>query len=318
MNTIAVYNNKWKNRVRTFILLLSMSSIMLLIGWMIAGNTGMFLAVAVSVVLMVVNPYFTSNHYLKTIKAQEIPRHLYPQIYKLTTNIANNAGLPHTPRLYCVPSKVMNAFVIGKEEQAAIVMTDSLLRHLNLQELAGIIGHEIAHIRNNDLWVMSVASISVRTVHMFSMLGQIALLFALPAIMLGQMYISTLPLLLLVFSPTISVLLQLALSRTREFEADLTGSELVGSPYGLVSALHKLEQYHRGLFKRYMMLPWQLNSPSLLQTHPPTKERIDRLMSISNTTRQNPSLYRPFAQIIPYDTMSKYYSGLRTRSTYHL
>lgn len=283
MRTDLLEQNRYENVKQTLILLLSMMTLMFLLGWMLGGLSGVVFAAIMSITLLIINGYHSPLRLLKSLKARQLGTQSYPELYNIIRKISHRAGLAQSPRLYCVPSKAMNAFVIGKEENAAIVLTDSLLRNLNLREVAGILGHEMAHIRNKDLWVMNVADATVRIVQFLSTIGQVLVLFALPALLYGEVQIALLPLLLLFFAPTVCLILMMALSRTREYEADRMGVELVGDVYGLVSALEKLERYHKGILSRFFLAPWKLSQPSFLQTHPPTKDRICRLLSMSYT-----------------------------------
>ena len=281
MKTDLLEQNRYKNVKQTLILLLSMMTLMFFLGWSLGGLSGVFFAAMISITLLLVNGYHSSLRLLKILKARPLGPGSFPELYNIIGKITHRAGLSHSPKLYCVPSKVMNAFVIGKEENTAIVVTDSLLRNLNLREVAGILGHEMAHIRNKDLYVMSVASAIVRIVHFLSTIGQVLVLLALPALFSSEVQIALLLLFLLFFAPTICLMLMMALSRTREYEADRMGVELVGDVYGLVSALDKLDRYHKG-WARFFLPPWKLSQPWFLQTHPPPRKRIGRLLSMSD------------------------------------
>lgn len=284
MRTDLLEQNRYENVKQTLILLLSMMTLMFLLGWMLGGLNGVAFAAIISITLLIVNGFHSPLLLLKTFKARPLEPQSFPELYSIIRKITLRAGLSHSPELYCVPSKVMNAFVIGKGEDAAIVLTDSLLRNLNLREVAGILGHEMAHLRNKDLWVMSVADATVRIVQFLSTLGQVLLLLALPALLYGRVQIALLPLLLLFFAPTICLILMMALSRTREYEADRMGVELVGDVYGLVSALEKLHRYQNGVLSRFFLAPWGSSQPSFHQTHPPTRERINRLLSMAGAS----------------------------------
>ena len=179
----------------------------------------------------------------------------------------------------------MNAFVVGSEDNAAICLTEGILQHLHLRELTGILGHEIAHIKNNDLQVMRLAEIVGKITHSLSAIGHILLLLSLPAFLAGALHYSSVLLLILILAPILSLLLQLALSRIREFAADLGSAQLTGDAYGLISALRKIDGYHRG-FWRSILLPTWNHQPSLLRTHPPTHERIERLIALGSKAKQ--------------------------------
>jgi heat shock protein HtpX len=196
--------------------------------------------------------------------------------------LSDRAELPSPPRIYVIPSMTLNAFATGTQQKAVIGVTEGLLRRLTLNELAGVLAHEISHIRNNDLAVMSLADVMTRFTQLLSYLALFVALFNLPALLLGDAEVSLLGLLLLYLTPTLGSLVQLALSRTREYDADLEGAGLTGDPESLASALAKLERY-QGRFWEDMRLPVpgrRIPQPSLLRSHPSTEERIVRLRAL--------------------------------------
>jgi heat shock protein HtpX len=205
-----------------------------------------------------------------------------PRIVGVLNELAERADLPHPPQLYWIRSPTLNAFALGRRDDAAIAVTDGLIRTLSLRELAGVLGHEISHIRNGDLWLMGLADTVSRLTRMMSLFGQILLLFNLPLLLADAVTIPWGLILLLVLAPTIGALLQLALSRTREYDADLGGAMLTGDPMALAGALRKLDRYGRGLWESLLMPSRRNPSPSLLRTHPPTEERFRRLASLSD------------------------------------
>jgi heat shock protein HtpX len=190
------------------------------------------------------------------------------------------------PRLYYVPSAMLNAFAVGSPRDAAIALTDGILRHLDLRELTGVLAHEISHVRNRDLWLMNLADLTGRLTRMMSLLGFGLLIIGLPMWLGGAGHLPWLLLPLLMFAPQLTVLLQLALSRSREFDADLDAAGLTGDPAGLASALVKLERHQRGLWERILLPGHRLPEPSLLRSHPPTEERIARLAALSGAAAE--------------------------------
>ena len=155
-----------------------------------------------------------------------------------------------------------------------------MFRTLSERELCGVLAHEVSHIRHNDIWVMGMADLFSRLTAIFSMIGQLLLILYVPVALFSDLTIHWLALLILIFAPTLSVLLQLALSRTREFDADLGAAELSGDRIGLASALQKIER-HQGRFLEQIFLPGRrIPDPSLLRTHPATEERIRRLKEL--------------------------------------
>lgn len=269
-----------KNILQSLSLIIGMAAIAAACAWTIWGNDGIFWAFFGVVLLLLLSPSIPPGVILSMYRAQEIPREELPRVYALLEGLAERAGLPSAPRLFYVPSAALNAFAVGSPRSAAIAVTDGLLRSLSERELLGVLAHEVSHIRNNDLWVMGLADVMGRVTSMFSYIGVLLLIVNLPLLLIGISPVSWILVLLLVFAPTLMSLLQLALSRSREFDADLGAAELTGDPAGLASALHKLERY-QGRFWEELVFPGRrIPEPSLLRTHPPSEERIRRLLDL--------------------------------------
>jgi heat shock protein HtpX len=201
------------------------------------------------------------------------------QITPIVAALSRRAELPAVPEVYIIPSTTLNAFATGRPEKAVIGITEGLLRRLTPDELAGVLAHEISHVRNNDLAVMGLADVMTRFTQMLSYLALFLAFFHLPRILAGEGDLSLMGLLILYLAPSIGSLLQLGLSRTREYDADLEGAFLAGTPRGLVSALRKLERY-QGRFWEDLAFPVpgrRIPQPSLLRSHPTTEERVARL-----------------------------------------
>ncbi len=173
---------------------------------------------------------------------------------------------------------------MGSRADPAIAVTEGLIRSLDARELAGVLAHETSHIANNDMRIMALADTVTRMTHLLSMLGVLLAVLSLPLALFGLGFVSPWALLLLVAAPAVSALMQMALSRTREYLADLEAARLTGDPVGLASALGRLE--------RQTMAPWRLligggygagSDASLLRTHPATVERIRRLGELQST-----------------------------------
>jgi heat shock protein HtpX len=176
----------------------------------------------------------------------------------------------------------MNAFSVGSASSSAIALSDGLIRYLSWREMSGVLAHEISHIRNNDLRLHALADLMTRITSLFSFLGQVLLVFYLPMVLFSKTEIPLVPILLLVFAPAVSMLLQFALSRTREFDADLGAASLTGDPMGLASALKKMDHFEQSIWN-LVFLPGRRNSqPSLLRTHPHTHERLERLAALAD------------------------------------
>jgi heat shock protein HtpX len=190
---------------------------------------------------------------------------------------------------------MVNAFAVGSPEHSAIGITAGLLRGLDRRELAGVLAHEISHIRRRDTWVMSLADLITRATHGLSVIGQVLLLLNFPLLLMGALTVPWTAVLLLILAPTLSGLLQLALSRAREYDADLGAVELTGDPRGLASALGRLERLNAGWIERIFLPGRRVPDPSLLRTHPSTAERIRRLHELEGrpTSAEPPDRMMP-------------------------
>ena len=252
-----------------------------LCGWVLFGLDGLIGMALGAALAFVFGPRISPQMVLRMYRAREIRWHDLPEAVHLVEVLAERAGLERPPRLYYVPSAMLNAFTVGTRDDAVIAVTDGMLRALTLREFAGVLAHEISHIRNRDLWLMSVADLAGRLTHLMSLFGFFLIFVSIPLWLSGAGGVPILLIPLLLFAPQITMLLQLALSRAREFDADLDAAGLTGDPDGLASALAKLERYQRGIWERIFMPGYRLPEPSVLRTHPPTEERIARLKSLS-------------------------------------
>lgn len=250
------------------------------LAWVVGGESFLWGTLLGVSTLWLINPVASPRLLVRLYGAIPLTPRDTPGLYGIVEALAARAGLERLPRLYYLPSRLMNAFATGRRDDAAIVLSDGLLRRLERRELIGVLAHELAHVANGDIQVMTFADTLSRITSVLALLGQILLLLSIPALLLGLATPPLLALLVLLAAPTLSALVQLALSRNREYEADRSAVELSGDPVGLASALDKLER-QQGSFWEQMMFPGRhLPDPSLLRTHPPTKERIARLMEL--------------------------------------
>lgn len=279
MDPQQVVGHKLRNVIQSILLLGSMALLLIWVGWLIAGSIGVWFAIG-GVALLTSSQRVSPQMVFRMYRARRLASVEAPVLLRLVQILAQRAELPITPAVYYIPSTMMNAFTVGQPHNAAIGVTDGLLRRLSQRELAGVLAHEISHIVHRDTWVMGLADVVSRITAAGAMVGQFMLFLAVPFMLLSQYAPPWLLILSLISAPTLSALLQLALSRIREFDADLEAARLTGDPQGLASALAKLEYYQHGFLERIFLPGRRLPDPSLLRTHPTTAERIHRLRDL--------------------------------------
>lgn len=289
--------HKLRNLVQSALLIAAMLAILGVCAYAIWGWSGVVWALLWAGVSLVFAPSVAPEWVMRAYGAVPIHPAEFPEGYDLLRRLSARAGLERVPRLYWLPSAILNAFATGRRDRAAICLSDGLLRALSPRELAGVIAHELSHIRNDDLWIMGLADLVSRITSLLSWLGQLLLLLNLPFVLAGEAVVPWHVVLLLVFAPTIVGLLQLALSRAREFDADLDAAGLTGDPKGLASALAKLERYQGRYWEEIFLPGRRIPVPSLLRTHPPTEERIKRLLDLYE--RFEPALVLPARMSVP-------------------
>lgn len=273
--------HRWRNAAHTWLLATGSLVLLAVTAFVFAGPTGVVTAIVFGAITMAAAQRVSARLVLRMYKAQPVTRAQFPLGIDIVEQLAKRARLPSVPRLHVIPSRMMNAFAVGRREDSAIAITDALARRLTPRELAGVLAHEISHIAHEDLKVMAFADMVARYTSFMSTIGIMMLFFnligfagghAAPAPWFGVG--------VLVLAPTIGGLLQLALSRTREFDADLGATLLTGDPQGLASALQKLERAQGRLWESMMLPGGRSPHPSVLRSHPLTAERIERLMML--------------------------------------
>lgn len=270
----ALVQHRWLNRLQTGLLVLTLVGIAAAAGRLPFGEGGLWLALFAVAGTLLLEPVAASALSLRLYRV----RALHPQ--EAHEMWALLRELPATPVPHYVPSAVVNAFATGSKQEASIALTDGLLHRLSPCELAGVLAHEIAHIANEDLRVMGLADSVSRLTSLLALMGQIAILLSLPALLVGAAEVYWPGLWLLAASPQLALFAQLGLSRVREFDADRLAAELTGDPQGLASALPKIERVSRSW--RAWLWPGRGNpEPSWLRTHPATQERISRLLTLA-------------------------------------
>ncbi|WP_446808519.1 zinc metalloprotease HtpX [Methylomonas sp. 2BW1-5-20] len=287
MQSIVWHRHSWLNRLQTVLLMLALLAICTLAGSLLFGEEGIWIALATGVFALIFEPAAAWRLTLSIYRARPIYPQEAPALWQILQVLTERAELPSVPTPYYIPSPLINAFAVGNRKQSAIALTDGLFKQLNSRELAGVLAHEMAHIANNDLRVMGLADAISRITALFAATGQLFLLLSLPLLVFGEIdfQINWPGLLLLLFSPHLALLMQLGLSRIREYDADLNAAALTGDPLGLASALVHIEKAS-GSWLSILLPGWGNPEPSWLRTHPPTAERIRRLQALSPSRPQ--------------------------------
>lgn len=276
------------NALQLLLLAVAMTVIISSLWWVVVGAAGIFFALFGGGVLAMLKFRLSPRLILRQFRARPLSAHAAPGLNNLLNDLARRAGLPAIPTLYYVPSATVNAFAVGTRHASAVAVTDAMLRTFSPREIAGVFAHEVSHIRINDLWIMAFADLCSRLARVLSTAGQMLLLLNLPLLMFTTYGVSWTAILILVFMPLMSVLIQLSLSRTREYNADLGAVGLTGDPEGLVMALEKMERYHRQSFKQTLRSRGRLWKFSWLRTHPLTEKRIARLRRLDEAVTSHP------------------------------
>jgi heat shock protein HtpX len=237
------------------------------------------MAVSGTVALMF-TPRVSPRLALRFFNARVLSPQEAPGLHRLVRELADRAGIEKTPEIFHIRSAAVNAFSVGSGSRSAVAVSDGLLRSMNTREIAGILAHEMSHVRSGDMWVMGLAEVMSRMTSTLSLLGLVLLLINLPLMLAGDWTISWWLILILIFSPHLATMLQLGLSRSREFNADMEAARITGDPQGLASALNKLHRAETGLLARLLMPGRNTPSP-MRRTHPDTGERVRRLLELS-------------------------------------
>ena len=276
------------NSLKTVLLLGLLSGILLVLGEALGGANGLVTAFGFAVVMNFVSYWFSDKIVLKMYRAQEIgPDH---RLSVITRRLATQASLP-MPKVYVIPDASPNAFATGRNpSHAAVAATEGIMRLLNDQELEGVIAHELAHVKHRDILISSVAATVAAAIMMTARMAQFAAMFggagsnrderggSNPIALLATM----------ILAPIAAMLVQAAISRSREFLADAGGAKIAGSPHGLMNALRKLEMGSKQIpldanpATAHMFIIKPFSAGGLLgmfSTHPPTEQRIQALMN---------------------------------------
>jgi heat shock protein HtpX len=277
------------NTFKTAFLLTALTLLLMGIGRAFGGENGMMIALAVAVVMNFVSYFFSDKIALAMYRAQPVTREELPRAYDIVERLTQKIGIP-MPKIYVIPTESPNAFATGRNPQrASVAVTHGILGLLNDEEMEGVLAHELGHVRNRDILISSVAATVAGAITMLASMGRWAMIFGgwggdrddrrgagggIAA------------LIMLILAPIAATLIQLAVSRSREYQADASGAHYTGNPYALASALQKLDAYSRRMPLQatpstahlFIIQPLLgINFGNLFSTHPPIAKRIERL-----------------------------------------
>jgi heat shock protein HtpX len=283
--------------LRTAFLLTALTLVLLFMGNIFGGPNGMKMALGFAVVMNAFAYFFSDKIALWSSGARPVSREELPRLYAVMERLAGKANLP-VPKLYIVPEAAPNAFATGRNPRhASVAVTEGLLQLMNDDELEGVIAHELSHVRNYDILISSIAATIAGAITYLAQMGRFAALFGIGGGRDNEREGGGLTALLMIFlAPLAAMLLQLGISRQREFSADETGARMVGQPYGLMSALQKLGAYNQRIPSNIpqttsalcIVKPLFGGSvgsifSSLFSTHPPLEDRIAALREMTIT-----------------------------------
>ena len=278
------------NTFKTVFLMTAMMVILLLVGSLLGGQQGMIMAFVISLALNFGSYWFSDRIVLRMYHAQEVTEAEQPRLYSAVANLASRAQLP-MPKVYLIPGEGMNAFATGRDPQhAAVAATEGLVRTLQPDELEGVIAHELTHIRNRDILTGTIAATLVGTITFVArMAGWTAMMGGGDRDRRDSNGLAGLA--MLIIAPLAAVLVQMAISRSREFAADAGAAEITGRPLSLANALRRLEQaverrepIPAGPASAHLFIVNPLRGGGMMKlfsTHPPMEERIERLNAIA-------------------------------------
>ena len=282
------------NLVKTGVLLAALTVLLVLIGGALGGEQVMVVAFALAMVMNFGSYWFSDRIVLAMYRAQPVDEAQAPGLYRIVRTLATRAGIP-MPRVYILPSEAPNAFATGRNPQhAAVAVTEGILRVLSEEELEGVLAHELSHVQNRDTLIMAIAATLAGAITYMAHMAQWAMIFGGGRRdnddeggggVLGG-------LLMIVLAPLAATLIQLAVSRSREFQADASGAKMAGQPWGLAKALEKLEMASKvapmaatpATAHLFIVNPLTGSGfTTLFSTHPPIAERVARLRAMANT-----------------------------------
>jgi len=279
--------------MKTFFLMALLTVLLIVVGNLVGGNNGMFFAFIFALIINLGTYWFSDKIVLRMYNAHQIERKDHPRLFQILEELTTQAGLP-MPKVYIIPKEQPNAFATGRNpNHSAVALTEGLLRLLSTDELRGVISHELAHIKHRDILVGTVAATIAGAISMLANMAHWALIFSggrgsdrnggHPIAMLAT----------IIIAPIVAMMIQMAISRSREFLADAGGSKMTGNPLSLANALRKLHMKSQQIpmnanpATAHMFIVNPLSGrgfAKLFSTHPPIEERIEKLEAMVYST----------------------------------
>jgi len=276
------------NVFKTTLLLTIMTLLFMLAGRALGGERGMVMALVFAAIINFVSYFYSDKIALAAYRAQPITREELPRVYNIVERLSQKVGLP-MPKVYLIPTDSPNAFATGRNPQhASVAVTQGILGLLNDEELEGVIAHELGHVRNRDILISSIAATMAGAITYLAHIAQWGMIFGGYGGDRDERRGGGIAALIMIFlAPLAAMLIQLAVSRSREYGADDTGAHWTGNPYALASALQKIDSYSRqrplvatpSTAHLFIIQPFLggMSFGNLFSTHPPTAKRIERL-----------------------------------------
>ena len=279
------------NIFKTGLLLAVLTAMLVLLGGAIGGQQGMMIAFFLALAMNFVSYWFSDKIVLAAYGARPIDEAAAPRLYAIVHRLATRAGIP-MPRVYVIPSETPNAFATGRNPQHAVVaVTEGIMRILDEEELEGVLAHELSHVKNRDVLISTVAATLAGAITYLAHMAQWAAMFGGRSRDDDEGGSNPIAMILLaVLAPIAAMLVQMAVSRSREFQADATGARVAGRPWGLAKALEKLQMANQAMpmanatpATAHLFIVNPLSGQTLMRlfsTHPPLEERIARLRAM--------------------------------------
>jgi heat shock protein HtpX len=281
------------NMFKTAVLLTAMTLVLVLIGGAFGGQRGMVTALIIAAVMNFVSYFYSDKLALAAYRAQPASPEQLPSVYRIVQRLTQKSGLP-MPKIYVIPTESPNAFATGRNPQhASVAVTQGILNLLSEEELEGVLAHELGHVNNRDILISSIAATLAGAI---TYLARFGMFFGGGGDRDRRGGGGIAALIMMILAPVAALMIQMAVSRSREYQADETGAHLTGNPYALASALGKLEAYSKRLPMQatpstahlFIIQPFLgMNFGSLFSTHPPIAKRIERLTGRPADVRYN-------------------------------